>query len=62
MDTIRTPWYASLTHEEADQRFLMIERQYWDAVDAVAALATERASILNLYQENDWPKPEDSDE
>lgn len=57
---VRHNYYQDLSREQADQRFAELDRQYWDAQDYLAAIATERAALLNVMQANNWPKPEET--
>ena len=52
-------WYANLSHDEADQLYLDLERRRWDAADALAAIISEQAGLLNLMKANNWSKPEE---
>lgn len=58
IETIRHDYYTDLTQEQAQQRYSQLERQYWDAADYLAALAAERAALLNVMQAHDWAKPQ----
>jgi len=43
--------YVHLTEAQTTARLETIDRQYWDAMDYLAAIATDRADLMNRLQE-----------
>lgn len=49
---METPnWYLSLTEEECERVREQLDERYWNAVEQLGAITTERAMLLSRMQE-----------